>query len=188
MEIIIVAVLTFAALFLIDKGFTKVFRGKAQHKTGLAVRLPKRNGVAGIILTALGVAALLTDFEESKRLMLFSGIVVVILGIGLIVYYMTFGLFYDEDSFIVTTFGKKSVTYRFSDIKEQQLYTTTGGSTIVELHMTDGRAVSLQSTMEGVYPFLDKAFYRWCEQKGIDPDSCDFHNPDNSCWFPPVEG
>lgn len=188
MQMIITAIATFAALFLIDKVFTNVFRGKAQHKTGLSVRLPKRTGIAGLLLTLLAVLTLITDFGESRKLMLFSGAFIAVLGIGLIVYYMSFGLFYDEESFILTTFGKKSVTYRFGDIVHQQLYTTTGGSTVIELHMTDGRAVSLQSTMEGVYPFLDKAFYRWCDQKGIDPDACTFHDPDNSCWFPPVEG
>ena len=187
MAYVITIVLTFAALFLIDKGFTRTFRSKEQHKTGLSVRLPKRNGVAGILLSMLAVLVLITDFAESKGLMIFAGIFIGALGVGLIVYYMTFSIFYDENSFILTTFGKKSVTYSFRDIIGQQLYAVQGGSTIVELHMADGRAVSLQSKMEGAYPFLDKAFYRWCEQKGIDPDTCDFHNPDNSCWFPPME-
>lgn len=189
LTVIVVAALTFGLLFLADKGFTKTFRSQSQHSSGLSVRLPKRNGVAGILLTVLAVLVLITDFgEENQKLMLFAGIFIAVLGIGLIVYYITFGVFYDDDSFILTTFGKKSTTYRYCDIQAQQLYKTTGGSTIVELHMADGRAVSLQSTMEGVYPFLDKAFFRWCEQKGIGPDSCQFHDPDNSLWFPGVEG
>lgn len=186
--IIVVAAVTFGLLFLIDKGFTNTFRGQEQHKTGLSVRLPKRNGLAGIILVILAVLVLMAEFEDGQTLMRFAALLIAAVGIGLIVYYMTFGLYYDEESFILTTFGKKSTTYRFAEIKEQKLYVTTGGGIIVELHMEDGRAVGLQSSMEGVYPFLDKAFYRWCEQKGIDPNSCDFHDPDNSCWFPPVEG
>lgn len=186
--VIITAALTFGVLFLIDKGFTRVFRGQPQHKSGLSVRLPKRNGLVGIVLTVLAVLVLITDFEESRGLMIFAGIFIAVLGIGLIVYYMTFGVFYDDESFVLTTFGKKSTTYRYADIVNQKLYVTTGGGVIVELHMADKRAVSLQSNMEGVYPFLDKAFYRWCAQKGIDPNACEFHDPDNSCWFPPVEG
>ena len=187
LKVILTAAVTFGVLFLIDKFFTNTFRGTQQHKTGLAVRLPKRNGIAGILLTVLAVMVLITDFGDSQALMLFAGIFIGILGIGLIIYYMTFGLFYDEDSFILTTFGKKSVTYRYGDITAQKLYVTTGGSTIVELYMTDGRSVSLQSYMEGVYPFLDKAFYGWCAQKGLEPEQCEFHDPDNSCWFPSVE-
>jgi hypothetical protein len=186
-QTILVMALTFGALFLIDKGFTSTFRNKIQHKSGLSIRLPKRNGVAGILLSALAVLVLVTDFGDSRTLMVFAGVFIGVLGVGLIVYYMTFGVFYDDESFILTTFGKKSVTYRYADIVSQKLYITTGGSSIVELHMADGRAVSLQSTMEGVYPFLDKAFYHWCGQKGIDPKSCDFHDPDSSLWFPRVE-
>ena len=110
-----------------------------------------------------------------------------LMGIGLIVYYLTFGVYYDDNSFILASFGKKSETYSFRDIKEQRLYTVTGGSSVVELHLTDGRALSLHSTMEGTYPFLDHAFYAWCRQTGRNPEECDFHDPSKSCWFPGVE-
>ena len=56
-----------------------------------------------------------------------------------------------------------------------------------ELYLKDGSTVSLQSTMDGVYPFLDTAFAGWCLQTGRDPESCDFHDPSKSLWFPPVE-
>ena len=62
-----------------------------------------------------------------------------------------------------------------------------GGSIVVELHMADGSTVSLQSTMEGVYPFLDAAFAAWFAQTGRDPEKCDFHDPSQSLWFPTVE-
>lgn len=184
---VIIAALTFGALFLIDKIFTRTFRGQAQHKSGLAVRLNKRSAIAGILLCVLAVLVFVTKFEENQGLMLFCGAFIAVLGIGLTVYYVTFGVFYDEEGFILTTFGKKSTTYRYADIRGQMLYKTTGGSVIVELHMADGRAVSLQSTMEGVYPFLDKAFFCWCAQTGRDPGGCAFHDPDNSRWFPGME-
>lgn len=187
LSVLIIAALTFGALFLIDKIFARSFRSKPQHQSGLAVRLNKRSAVAGILLCVLAVLVLITKFEESQALMLFSGLFIAVLGVGLIVYYMSFGVFYDEEGFLLTTFGKKSTTYRYAEIRGQMLYKTTGGSVIVELHMDDGRAVSLQSTMEGVYPFLDKAFFRWCDQTGRDPGACAFHDPDNSCWFPNVE-
>lgn len=183
---ITVAALIFGGCYLVDKGFTKIFRGKAQHATGLSVRLNKRYGSFGIILSAVGVAAILAGISGT-RVLLFGGPVVLVIGICLIVYYMTFGVYYDKESFVLTTFGNRSQTYRYNQIAGQMLYIVNGG-TIIELHMTDGRAVSLQSGMTGVYSFLDTAFAGWCKQKNIAPESCDFYDPDNSCWFPNVEG
>ena len=179
--ILIVAALVFGLCFLADKGFTKLFRSKAQHASGLSVRLNKRYGAFGVILFALGMAGFFAGLNGT-RILLFGGPVVALMGVGLAVYYLSFGIYYDNDSFIYSSFGKKSVTYRYNQIRGQMLYLINGG-TIIELHMTDGKAVSLQSSMIGVYPFLDKAFENWCRQKNID-----FHDPDNSCWFPNVEG
>ena len=184
--IIIIAAVTFGICFLVDKGFTKLFRNREQHKSGLAVKLNKRYATIGLILAFLGTAAIFTGLKEGKALLI-GGIVVVLMGIGLIVYYLTFGVYYDDNSFILASFGKKSETYSFRDIKEQRLYTVTGGSSVIELHLTDGRALSLHSTMEGTYPFLDHAFYAWCRQTGRNPEECDFHDPSKSCWFPGVE-
>jgi hypothetical protein len=186
LAIILVAAVTFGACFALDKGFTKVFRGTQQHKTGLSVRLSKRYGSGGLLLAVLGLAAVFSGLQNST-LLLAGGIFLMLLGIGLIVYYMTFGVYYDADSFVLTTFGRKSETYAFREIKAQQLYTVTGGSTIIELHLQDGRTVSLQSTMTGVYPFLDAAFAAWCRQRGTDAAACSFHDPENSRWFPGLE-
>ena len=81
----------------------------------------------------------------------------------------------------------QDVTYEYRDILGQKLYLVQGGSIVVELHMADGAAISLQSTMEGMYPFLDAAFAGWCSQTGKNPDDCDFHDPSQSLWFPTVE-
>ena len=186
MQMILTAALIFGLCFLVDKVYTKLFRGQAQHKSGLSVRLSKRYGLFGLILTILGILAMFTGLSDGPVL-LWGGAIVLLMGAGLITYYLTFGIFYDADSFILTTFGKKSVVYSFGDIKEQKLYVVQGGSVIVELHMADGRAVSLQSTMEGTYPFLDHAFAAWCRQTGRDPEDCDFHDPSNSLWFPMEE-
>lgn len=183
---IVVAALTFVACYLVDKGFTRLFRGKVEHKSGKAVRLSKRFATIGIILVILGLAALFAGLGGQKA-MLFGGPAVLLMGIGLIVYYMTFGVFYDDQGFVLTTFGRKSESYRFSDIKEQRLYAIQGGSMVVELHLTDGRAVSLQSTMDGAFPFLDHAFSVWCRQTGRDPEQCPFHDPSRFVWFPGVE-
>ena len=183
---ILVAAAVFGLCFLVDKGFTKSFRNQTQHKSGLSVRLSKRYALFGLILTLVGILAICMGLADGSVL-LWGGVIVLLMGAGLITYYLTFGIFYDADSFIFTTFGKKSVVYSFSDIREQKLYVVQGGSIIVELHMADGRAVSLQSTMEGTYPFLDHAFAAWCRQTGRNPEECAFHDPSNSLWFPMEE-
>ena len=44
--------------------------------------------------------------------------------------------------------------------------------------------MSVQSTMEGVYPFMDTAFAGWCLETGHQMDQCDFYDPSKSWWFP----
>ena len=157
--IMLIAAAVFGVCYLVDKSFTKAFRSKAQHRSGKAVRAPKRYGIFGVLL----------------------------MGIGLAVYYLSFGVFYNDDSILYARLGKKDVTYEYRQILGQKLYVVQGGSIVVELHMADGSTVSLQSTMEGVYPFLDAAFAAWCAQTGRDPEKCDFHDPSQSLWFPTVE-
>ena len=180
---ILVAAATFGICYLFDKGFQKYFRNKKQHRSGLAVRLPKVYSIAGVLLSVLGAIAVINGIAE-HNILLYGGLLVLLLGVCLCIYHLSFGIFYDEDSFVHTTFGKKDVTYRYSDILGQKLYVITGGSIVVELHMADGNTVSVQSTMNGAYPFLDAAFAGWCRLKAIDPQACEFHDPANHLWFP----
>ena len=58
MEFVIIALIVaaiFGLCYLVDKAFTKAFRSKAQHRSGLAVRANKRYGIFGVVLSALGV-------------------------------------------------------------------------------------------------------------------------------------
>ena len=184
--IILVAALIFGVCYLVDKGFSRLFRSKAQHLSGMAVRANKRYGVFGVILTVLGILAICAGITDGMVLLV-GGIIVLLMGVGLAVYYLSYGIFYDGESFLVSSFGKKSVSHRYKDIREQKLYLIQGGSIVVELHMADGSTVSVQSTMDGVYPFLDTAFAGWCLQTGRDPQRCDFHDPSKSWWFPHEE-
>ena len=184
--ILLIAAAVFGLCFAVDKAFAKLFRSKAQHRSGMAVRANKRYGLFGVILSVLGIMAVCVGMTDGPVL-LWGGIVVLLMGAALAVYYLSFGVFYDGETFLLSRFGKEEVTYRFSDIKGQKLYMVQGGNVIIELHMADGGTVSLQSTMDGVYPFLDTAFAAWCLQTGRDPQSCDFHDPSQSLWFPTVE-
>ena len=184
--IILVVGIVFGLCYLVDKGFTKAFRNKAQHLSGLSVRLKKQYATGGLLLLVLGLMAIFTGMPENTVLWV-GGLVILLTGIGLIVYYLSFGIFYDGDSFILTTFGRKSKTYQYNQIKSQQLYMITGNNLMVELYMTDGRTVQLNSQMTDTEKFLNHAFAAWCAQTGRDPENCDFHDPANSLWFPKEE-
>lgn len=184
--ILLIAAAVFGVCFLVDKAFAKLFRSKAQHRSGKAVRANKRYGLFGVILSVLGIMAICVGTSDGSVL-LWGGLIVLVMGLCLAVYYLSFGVFYDGETFLLSQFGKKDVTYRFADILGQKLYLVQGGNVIIELHMAGGGTVSLQSTMDGVYPFLDTAFAAWCLQTGRDPQSCDFHDPSQSLWFPTVE-
>ena len=155
-----IAALVFGICFAVDKGFTQLFRNTDQHRSGLSVRPSKRYGSFGLVLFVVGLISLLLGLP-ADWILIVGGIVVMLVGVGLVVYYMTFGVFYDDDTFLLTTFGKRSQVYHYSDIVHQQLYLIQGGNIVIELHLKDKRAVSLQSTMEGTYPFLDHAFAAW---------------------------
>ena len=184
--IALVAAVIFGICYLVDKTFSKLFRSKAQHRSGMAVRASKRYGLFGVVLTILGILAICVGVTDGPVL-LWGGVIVLLMGIALVVYYLSFGIFYDGESMLLQSFGKKDVTHYYRDIVGQKLYLIQGGNIVVELHMADGTAVSVQSAFEGVYPFLDTAFAGWCLQTGRDPLSCDFHDPSQSLWFPTVE-
>lgn len=188
LAVILIAAVVFGLCFLVDKGFAKLFRSQAQHRSGLAVRLNKRYGSGGLILVVLGIAAVFWGINNRDGWVLpIGGGILIVTGICLVVYYMSFGVFYNGDGFILTTFRKPSVTYRYKDIVAQQLYNNQG-HTLIELYLADGNAVQLQDTMVDVYPFLDYAFEAWCRQTGKKKEDCGFYDPENSCWFPTVEG
>ena len=184
--ILMIAALVFAVCFLVDRAFTKLFRSKAQHRSGKAVRASKRYGLFGVIFFILGIVAISNGVSQGKLLFV-GGLIVLFLGIVMAVYYLSFGIFYDDETFLVSSFGKRSLEYRYSDIQKQQLYVVSGGSVIVELWLKNGKTLSLQSGMEGVYPFLDHAFAAWCCQTGRREEDCAFHDPAKSLWFPQEE-
>ena len=186
LSILLIAAVVFGTCRFIDVLFTNIFRSKAQHRSGMAVRVSKHYGVFGVCLSVLGILAMGVGVTGGMALIL-GGAVVLIMGICLAVYYLTHGIFYDGETFLVSSFRKEDRVYQFQDITEQKLYLVQGGSLIIELYLNDGTSVSLQSSMDGVYLFLDTAFAGWCLQKNIDPQECHFHDPSKSWWFPHEE-
>lgn len=183
--ILIFAAAVFGCCFLFDRCFTKAFRDRKEHKTGLSVRLGSRSAAFGLIMAVIGIAAIITGTANGWFFYVGGGVMILV-GAVLIVQYMTFGIYYGDDTFVLSTFGKPSTTYTYRDISAQQLYNTQG-SIVVELHMSDGRTVMLQSTMKNVYAFLDHAAAAWQRQNGRLAEDCPFYDPQNSHWFPGLE-
>ena len=184
--IILIAALVFLVCRVVDKLFMKLFRSKAQHRSGLAVRASKRYGIFGVMFSVLGILGIVTGVT-GESVLLWAGIVVLLMGIALAVHYLSFGIFYDGEGFLLCRFGKKSQEHRYDEIVSQKLYTLTGGSTLIELTLKDGSTVSVQSTMDGVYPFMDTAFAGWCMETGRKMEECDFYDSSKSWWFPHEE-
>ncbi len=184
--VLIVVVATVGLCVLVDFLYKKLFRSEKQHASGLSVRLNSKLGAFGLILGILGIAAIFMSIRQTMWIFGAAGGLLLLVGIAMIVYYMSFGIYYDADSFIFNMFGKSSKTYRFDQIVGQKLY-TVGGSVMIELHMDDDSTIGLQSTMSGVYPFLDIACAGWLRQKDLTTEDCPYYDPSNSCWFPEVD-
>ena len=180
LTVVLVVALVFGVCFLADKGFTKAFRSRQQHKSGLAVRANKRYGSIGAIMMALGVAAVFAGLQDTV-VMIVAGCILVAMGIALVVYYLTFGIYYDEDTFLICRLGKPEMTCRFADIQYQQLYVASG-QVIVELTLSE-----VNSNLDGMYAFMDHAFASWLRHKGLQKEDCPFYDPQNSLWFPVQE-
>lgn len=184
--ILIIAALVFLICRVVDKLFSKLFRSKAQHRSGMAIRASKRYGIFGVMFCVLGILGIITGCT-GESVLTWAGLVVLLMGIALAVHYLSFGIFYDGESFLLCRFGRKSQEHRYDEIVSQKLYVLTGGSTVIELTLKDGSTVSVQSTMDGVYPFMDTAFAGWCMETGRKMEDCDFYDPSKSWWFPHEE-
>ena len=51
---LILAAAVFGACYAVDKGFTKLFRNRKEHQSGLAVKHNKRAALFGLVLAVLG--------------------------------------------------------------------------------------------------------------------------------------
>lgn len=78
--VLLIAAAVFGVCYLVDKGFSKAFRGKAQHRSGMAVRANKRFGVFGVVLTVLGVMAFCIGIGDGPVLIV-GGLIVFAMGV-----------------------------------------------------------------------------------------------------------
>ena len=187
MPYLLVIAATFGVMFLLDKGLTKLLRSRTQHRSGTAVRLKKHFGILSLALMILGALGIINGLLEWNLTLLLGGLVILPGGAALGIYYLTHGIFYDDDTFLYVTFGNRSREYRYGEIRGQKLYEIQGGSLLVELHMADGSAVSVQGNMEGAPAFLDKAAHARMRQLGLNSHECSWFDETEGKWFPPME-
>ena len=100
MAYLLIIAATFGVMFLLDKGLTKLFRNRDQHRSGTAVRLKKHYGIFSLAMMILGVLGLLTWFSNRSPALLLGGVLVTPGGILL---------------GIIETFSKAYLSTQFSD-------------------------------------------------------------------------
>lgn len=163
----------------------KKFLPKPKHaQAGNVVRMPRYSFIFGLLLTVFSLFALLyVSFAEQKALWL-SAWAVLAMGVFLLFNFFRVGIFYDEEGFTYRALTKKARSYRYDEITAQQTFLAKSGWNST-LYMTDGE-VPLTAAMQGVDRFLNKAFFAWCRQKGIDPDTVE-NNPTMLVFFPEPE-
>ena len=179
--IAIVCALVFLICFGIDKLLQRLFPKTELEKGKNVVRPARKSAVFGVILTFASVAVTVFRLSANMDALLLIGCAVAfVLGVILLVTYFSFVLYYDDEKFLCVRRGKKR-EFRYDEIRGQRTLMTRGGYQTVLF--VDDTEIELYSSMQNVNVFLGKAFYRWCEQKGIDPGSVE-NNPRMMTWFP----
>ena len=146
------------------------------------MRLPRRSAIFGILLLFFPLVVVLFFMPEGGSVIISAGCAVsAVLGIVLLVSYFSFAIWYDDETFLYKSFRHKKTLYHYSQIKGQRSLLTRGGVNSI-LFVADDE-INLYSAMQGLNPFLSKAFYKWCQCRGIEPDSVQ-NNPAMLTWFP----
>lgn len=178
--VLMVAVI-FGLIALTDFLLKKLFPKNGTYRHGKAVRMPRYSVILGILLTILGLLGLLYIPPAQETLLWCGCLLVILIGAYLLINYHRFGIFYDDEQFICRTLTGRAKTYRYGDIRFQQSFLARSGINIL-LHTADDE-IQLYSAMQGLDDFLHKAFYRWCAEKGLDPETVP-HDPAVLSYFP----
>lgn len=172
----------FLICFLVDLLLKKLFPKDPIEKGKQVVRLPRRGAIMGVILCFVGLIVLVRFYPQSAdTLLLLGGIAALILGAILLVNYFSFFIYYDDETFLYRDFRHKKTRYHFSQIRGQRSMLTRSG--VQTMLFVAEESIQLYSAMQGLDTFLNKAFYKWCSVKGIDPDSVE-NNPRMLTYFP----
>lgn len=185
----VICAAVFLVCFLIDTLFKRIFPKTDLEKSRQVVRLPRRSAIFGVLLLFFPLLVVLFFMPEGGDTLIAIGCAVsAILGVILLVSYFSFAIWYDDETFLYKDFRHKKTLYHYSQIKGQRSLMTRGGINTI-LFVGDDE-LNLYSAMQGLNPFLSKAYRKWCAVKGYDPDRV-VNNPRLFTWFPepdkPVE-
>ena len=106
---LLVAVM-FGLVALGDFLLKKLFKGS--YSTAKAVRMPRYSFIMGMLMSLLGLIAVLYIPRQTERFLWLGSWVVLVMGVYLLVNFFWFGIYYDEEGFTYRALGKKSRTYR----------------------------------------------------------------------------
>ena len=186
--IYVVYVLLIAAVFglvaLFDFLLKKLIPKPKHAQSGNTVRMPRYSFIFGILLSVFAVFALLVVPFDSQKTLWLACWAVLAMGVFLLFNFFRVGIFYDEEGFTYRTLTGKARSYRYADITAQESFLARSGwnSTLY----VGNDEIPLSAAMQGVDAFLNKAFFAWCKEKGIDPDTVE-NNPTMLVFFPPLE-
>ena len=184
LPIVIICAVVFLLCFLIDR-LVKALRPKSGLGKGVKfVRMPRRSFIFGIILLLFPVAAVLFWLPKDETLLRVGCGVIFAMGILLLYYFFSFSIRYDGQSFEYRDLRHKRTSFTYGQIRGQRSVTTRSGVQTV-LFVGDD-SLMLSEAMQGVNEFLSTAFFKWCDLKGIDPDSIE-NNPHMLTYFPDPE-
>lgn len=180
--LILLCAFVFLICFLIDLLIKKLFPKDRLESSKQCVRLPRREAIFGVILVFAAIVVFVRFLpQKMDALLLIGAIVALLLGALLLVSYCSFAIYYDDETFLYRNFRHKKTVYHYSQIRGQRSLQTRSGIN-TELFV-GGESLQLYSAMQGLDAFLNKAFFRWCAVKGIDPDSVE-NNPPMLTYFP----
>lgn len=180
--VLLIAVI-FGLVALVDLVLGKLFPKSKTRQQGKAVRAPRYSFILGILITLLCIIGLLfyTDADPFLRGGMISAMV---LGIYMVVNYIRFGIFYDDEGFEYRTLTKQSRYYRYGDITGQRSFLARSGLNVSLL--AKGDEIPLNGAMQGVAEFMSHAFFAWCRETERNPDAMEF-DPSTLSYFPTPE-
>ena len=85
---------------------------------------------------------------------------------------------------MIGDFVPQEVFIMYEEITGQRAYLAKSGWN-TNLYARDDE-IQLYAALQGVSEFLNKAFFAWCRQKGIDPDTVE-NDPHMLVFFPEPE-
>ncbi len=186
--IYILYVLLIAAVFgliaLFDFLLRKLLPKPKHAQKGNVVRMPRYSFIFGILLSVFSVFALLVVPIDTQKTLWIACWIVLAMGVFLLVNFFRFGIFFDEEGFTYRTLTKKPRSYRYDQIRAQESFLARSGWNST-LYVAEDE-VPLTAAMQGVDKFLNKAFFAWCRQKDIDPDTVE-NDPSMLVFFPGLD-